>query len=274
MHNALLEAHRLTFDTVQVFTKNQQQWSAKPLDPAAIKEFRHHADRLGFEKIVAHASYLINLAAADPAIWDKSVRGFLHEMERCNQLHIPYLVIHPGAHVGAGEAAGIEKIITALNHLLEAGKSGTVTVCLETTAGQGSCLGCKFEQLAEMIAGIKQTQKHRIAVCVDTCHILAAGYDITTTESTRKMLHELDRVIGLKLVKVWHFNDSKKPLGSHVDRHEHIGRGQIGLECFNVLCTDPRLKNIPKILETPKGKAPDQQDWDTLNLAVLRSFAR
>ena len=261
----------MTFETVQVFTKNQQQWSAKPLDSAAVKEFRRHAERLGFEKIVAHASYLINLASPVPAAWHKSVHSFLDEMRRCSELRIPYLVVHPGSHVGVGESAGIEKIIAALNQLFESDESGGVTVCLETTAGQGTSLGHTFEQLATMIDGVKQ--KQRVAVCVDTCHILAAGYDITTSESTRKVLEELDRVVGLELVKVWHFNDSKKALGSRVDRHEHIGRGEVGLEAFGVLCGDPRLRDVPKILETPKGKTDEGEDWDAVNLAVLRSFA-
>src|ERR1035437_6496565 len=154
MHNALLEAERLDFDIVQVFTKNQQQWASKPLDPEVIKLFRHHADRLGFEKITTHASYLINLAAVAPALWEKSVRSFAHEMERCDQLNIPYLVIHPGAHCGSGEDWGVEKVITALNRLLDQDqKSGRVTICLENTAGQGSCLGHHLEQLAQMIEG-------------------------------------------------------------------------------------------------------------------------
>jgi deoxyribonuclease-4 len=272
MHNALLSAEQLHLDCLQVFTKNQQQWAAKPLAPDAIRDFRHHAQRLGFQdKIVAHDSYLINLAAVDNAMWTKSVDAFGIEMQRCDELAIPFLVTHPGAHCGAGEDCGIAKVITALNHLFHEQKHGKVTVCLETTAGQGSCLGCTFEHLAEMIRGIKH--KHRIAVCVDTCHILAAGYDITTTEGMLKTIDELDRIIGLDNVKCWHINDSKKPLASRVDRHENIGRGFVGLPAFQVLATDPRFKHVPKILETPKEKAPNGKDWDELNLHVLRTLA-
>jgi deoxyribonuclease-4 len=278
MHNALLQAETYGMETVQVFTKNQQQWAARPLDPAVIGEFRSHAERLGFGHIVAHDSYLINLAAQDEALWEKSVAAFAHEMERCDQLAIPYLVTHPGAHVGSGEACGIERVVQGMLRILRAQshKAG-VTVCLETTAGQGTCLGCSFEQLAAMLQAIDAADggahAHRVAVCVDTCHILAAGYDITTAEGTTRVLEELDRVIGLPRVKVWHLNDSKKPLGSRVDRHEHIGRGAVGTAAFGVICHDPRTSGVPKIMETPKDKAPDGREWDQLNLELLRAFA-
>jgi deoxyribonuclease-4 len=271
LHNALLKAEELKCETVQVFTKQPQQWAAKPLEPEAIKEFRTHADRLKFKQIVAHDSYLINLAAADNAMWKKSVEAFAIEMERCDQLQINYLVTHPGAHCGSGEACGTAKVIAALNALFDQQKNGQVQVLLETTAGQGSCLGCKFEQITEMIDGIEQ--KHRVAVCVDTCHILAAGYDITTTKGMHRTLQLMDQTFGLKRLKVWHLNDSKKPLASRVDRHENIGRGFVGLPAFQVIATDPRFKNIPKILETPKEPAPDGKDWDIHNLNVLRTLA-
>jgi deoxyribonuclease-4 len=195
-------------------------------------------------------------------------------MHRCDQLAIPYLVVHPGAHVGSGEDAGIARITLALTRLLRE-HPGTVTVCLETTAGQGSSLGHRFEHLAAMLnpldnAGFAQ----RLAVCVDTAHILAAGYDITSAEGTRRVLAQLDQLLpgGISRVKVWHLNDSKKALGTRVDRHEHIGRGCVGLDAFRVLCTDPRLRHIPKILETPKLTAPDGRDWDVINLALLQKL--
>ena len=270
MHNALLAAEGYGMETVQVFTKNQQQWNARPLDPAAVKLFREHAERLGFQHIVAHDSYLINLAARDEALWEKSIGAFIHEMERCDQLGIRYLVTHPGAHVGSGEEAGVARVVAAMNRILRQQESGSVTVCLETTAGQGTCLGCTFEQLAAMIDGIEQ--KHRVAVCVDTCHILAAGYNITTAASTEAVLDKLDRVIGLDRVKVWHLNDSKKPLASRVDRHEHIARGHVGIEAFGVICRHPRATGVPKIMETPKEAAPDGRDWDVVNLHLLRGL--
>jgi deoxyribonuclease-4 len=271
MHNALLEAEKLKLQCVQVFTKNQQQWAAKPLEQESIRAFRGHAERLGFEKIVSHASYLINLAAVDAGMWEKSVAAFEVEMQRCDQLGIAYLVVHPGAHCGSGEACGMEKVVAGINRILEKNPEGNVTVCLETTAGQGSCLGRRFEEIAEMMRGIKRAE--RIGVCVDTCHILAAGYDITTVDATHAALAEMDRVIGLKNVKVWHLNDSKKALGTRVDRHEHIGRGCVGLPAFEVICRDPRFADVPKILETPKEKAPDGRPWDEVNLELLRAMA-
>ena len=271
MHNALLAAEKLKMETVQVFSKNQQQWAAKPLDPSAIAEFRKHAERLGFRRIVSHASYLINLAAIDDGLWRKSIDAFVDEMRRCDQLGIESLVIHPGAHCGSGEECGIGRVSEALNLILEKEKEGKVTVCLETTAGQGSCLGCRFEQLAEMRR--KVARQERVGICVDSCHILAAGYDITTAAGTREVIEELDRVVGLQHVKAWHLNDSKKPLGSRVDRHEHIGRGCVGVEAFGVICRDERFTGVPKILETPKDPAPDGRDWDEVNLELLRGLA-
>ncbi len=274
MHKALLAAETYGMETVQVFTKNQQQWKARPLDEPIIKEFRTHADRLGYAHIVAHDSYLINFAAQDPLLWEKSIEAFLEEMRRADQLNIAYLVTHPGAHVGTGEEAGIARIIQAMVRVLQKDDTGKATVCLETTAGQGSSLGYRFEQIAAMLAGIDAAGfAHRVGVCVDTCHILAGGYDITTAAGTRKVLEEMDRVIGLHRVKAWHLNDSKKPLASRVDRHEHIGRGFIGLEAFGVICSDPRMSGVPKIMETPKDACPDGRDWDVVNLALLRGLA-
>jgi deoxyribonuclease-4 len=281
LHNALLAAEKLRLHTVQVFTANPKgfnllpaadnTWSPKPLDPAAVHAFRSHADRLGFSSIVSHASYLINLAAKDDALWEKSVAAFAAEMQRCDDLAIPLLVVHPGAHCGTGEACGIDRVVAALRRLLRDSPNGRVTICLETTAGQGTCLGCSFDHLAAMIAGAGHHP--RLAVCVDTCHILAAGYDVTTADSTRAVLAELDRIVGLPRVKAWHLNDSKKPRASKVDRHEHIGRGCVGLPAFAVIAADPRFANVPKILETPKDKAPDGRDWDDVNLDLLRKLA-
>jgi deoxyribonuclease-4 len=196
-------------------------------------------------------------------------------MRRCDQLGIPYVVTHPGAHCGSGEGCGIGRVIEGLNALFEIPElaAGSVTVCLETTAGQGTCLGCTFEQLAAMRAGVHEKFRNRIAYCVDTCHILAAGYDLSTRETTREVLKEMDRVLGLEHVKVWHLNDSKKPRGSRVDRHEHIGRGCVGLEAFAEIVTHEAVREAPKIMETPKEKAPDGREWDVLNLELLRTMA-
>jgi len=253
------------------FTKNQQQWQAKPLDPSSIDTFRSHAARLHFTQIVAHDSYLINLAATDEFLYQKSIAAFTEEIRRCDQLGIAYLVTHPGAHVGAGDTVGIRRVIDALNKILADLPDSTTTICLETTAGQGTSLGWRFEQLAEMRAGLRTPQ--RVGICVDTCHILAAGYDITTVPGTHRVLEEFDRVIGLQHLKVFHLNDSKKELGTRVDRHDHIGRGRVGLSAFEVICRHPQFTNIPKILETAKDPAPDGQPWDQHNLKVLRTLA-
>lgn len=269
--NALVRAEALALQSVQLFTSNQRQWASKPIDPSVSAPFREHAARLGFSRLVSHASYLINLAAVDTAMWEKSIRAFSEEMARCDDLGITDLVVHPGAHCGSGDACGVDKVIKALNILLETHKNGAVRICLETTAGQGSCLGCRFEQLAEMIAGTQR--KERLAICVDTCHILAAGYDITTADGMQRALDELDKTVGIDRVRVWHLNDSKKPVGSRVDRHEHIGRGCVGVDAFAVICRDPRFAQVPKILETPKDPAPDGRDWDIVNLELLRALA-
>ncbi len=266
-------------ETVQVFTKNQQQWKAKPLEAEGIREFRGHCERLNFSHVVAHDSYLINLATGDSALWEKSIAAFAHEIDRCEQLGIRHLVTHPGAHVGAGEAAGIARVIEALVRIMRerpagAGGGGLTTICLETTAGQGSTLGYKFEHLAEMLDGVDRAGfGDRFGVCVDTCHIHAAGYDISNAGGTRKVLEEFDRTVGLGRVKAWHLNDSKKGCGSRVDRHEHIGRGCIGVEAFGVICSDVRMAGVPKIMETAKDKCPDGREWDVVNLELLRGLA-
>lgn len=270
MHLALLEAEKLRFSTVQVFTKNQQQWQARPLDPAAVATFRQQAERLGFEQMVAHDSYLINLAAVDDGLRSKSMEAFAEEMRRCDALGIRYLVTHPGAHCGQGEETGLRKVVEAFRSILQEQPEGKVTVCVESTAGQGSCLGHRFEHLRAILDGVGS---ERMGVCLDTCHLLAAGYDLTTADGTRQVIDTFERVVGLKPLKVWHLNDSKKPLGSHVDRHEHIGRGCVGLAAFGVICADERFRRMPKILETPKDAAPDGRDWDEVNLEILESLA-
>ncbi len=266
MTNALAEARELHLQTVQVFTRNQQQWAAPPLAPETTAAFRSQLADLGFDQVVAHDSYLINLATTDAELRQKSIAAFTHELERCEQLAIKYLVTHMGAHGGNGETVGISNIITALRQILFRA-SGNTVICLETTAGQGTCLGYKFEHLADVMAGVGENS--RLAVCLDTCHVLAAGYDITTEAGTEKMLAEFDRVIGLKYLRVMHLNDSKKPLGSRVDRHTHIGHGHVGLSAFAAICRNPQFMQIPKILETPKEMAPNGLPWDRNNLDVL-----
>ncbi len=268
MHNALLKAEALKCEAVQVFTKNQKQWSCKPLENGAVCEWKDHCRRLNLRQTVSHDSYLINLAATNELFWRKSVELFMEELGRCSALGIPYLVTHPGAHMGAGEAAGLTRIVAALNVIHRQVKDAGVVTCLEITAGQGSCLGYKLEHLAEIIARVKQPK--RLGVCLDTAHLFAAGYDFRGRKYA-KFRKQLESTVGIERVKVLHLNDSKKPLGSRVDRHDHIGRGQIGLEGFRPFVRDKAFANVPKIIETPKeGTSEDGREWDAVNLETLR----
>jgi deoxyribonuclease-4 len=269
MHNALLKAEEYSFATVQVFTKNQQQWKCKPLDQSCIEQWTTHRDRLKFKKTVSHDSYLINLASADENLWRKSIELFVEEITRCKLLGIPYLVTHPGAHLGTGEEVGMRRVAQALDIVHDqVGACETIT-CLEITAGQGSSLGYKLEHLAEIIEQVKQPT--RLGVCLDTAHLFAAGYDFRG-QKYDKFRREIEKTIGIRRVKVLHLNDSKKALGSRVDRHDHIGRGTIGLEGFRPFVRDEAFVDIPKILETPKLKAEDGRDWDQINFETLRSL--
>ena len=274
MHNALLKAEALACETLQVFTKNQQQWKCSPLTEECIREWKSHAKRLGFKKTVSHDSYLINLAATNKEFWRKSVELFVEELTRCRQLGIPYLVTHPGAHMGEGDEAGIQRVVAALNVIhdnVPDTPRGSVVTCLEVTAGQGSCLGCKLEHLAEIIERVKSPQ--RLGVCLDTAHLFAAGYDFRGPRKYAAFRKQLATTVGLKSVKVIHMNDSKKDLGSRVDRHAHIGQGFIGLDGFKPFVRDSAWTNVPKVLETPKeGTAPDGREWDAVNLETLRSL--
>jgi len=270
MHNALLKAEEFGCETVQVFTKNQQQWKCSPLSSEHIQLWKDHAKRLKFKKTISHDSYLINLAATHPEFWRKSVELFIEELNRCQLLGIPYLVTHPGAHMGEGDEAGLRKVVAALDVIHDQIDSPDVITCLEVTAGQGSCLGCKLEHLAEIIARVKQPK--RLGVCLDTAHLFAAGYDFRGRKYAA-FKKELAKTVGLSRVKVIHMNDSKKDLGSRVDRHDHIGRGKIGLEGFKPWVRDETWSKVPKILETPKEKDPESgRDWDAINLETLRGL--
>lgn len=269
MHNALLSAEKYGFDTVQVFTKNQQQWKCKPLQSCDIELWTTHCKRLKFKQTVSHDSYLINLSAVNEEFRRKSIDLFVEEITRCSLLNIPYLVAHPGAHMGAGEEAGIRTIVESLDEIHARIPADGVTTCLEITAGQGTCLGYKLEHLAEIIARVKAPK--RLAVCLDTAHLFAAGYDFRGRKYA-KFRKEIEMTVGLPRVKVLHLNDSKKPLGSRVDRHDHIGRGLIGLDGFKPFVRDDAFVNVPKILETPKEKDDQGRDWDQVNLQTLRSL--
>lgn len=267
--NALRAAIELGCATIALFVKNSTQWQPPRLEPREIEEFRKLRQDAGISPIVAHASYLINLASPDRAQYRRSIEAFRQELEAAELLDIDYMVVHPGAHMGSPPEDGMRRIADAIN-LLHARTVGyRVMICLETAAGQGTSLGWRFEQLAAMLEPVEA--KERIGVCIDTCHIFAAGYDIRTPQAYRHTMAELESMIGMEKVKALHINDSKKWLGCRVDRHEHIGRGHIGEAAFALLLNDRRFAGLPMILETPKDT--HTLDPDRENLAVLRRLA-
>ncbi len=267
--NAFLHGEKFGCTTIQIFTKSSNQWRAKELNDEELEKFHGEQKRTSINPVIAHDSYLINLCSPDNSLLKKSRDAFLVEMERCEKLRIPHLVTHPGSHIDKGEDWGVRKIAESISWLHEQTEGFKVRITLETTAGQGSNLGHKFEQIASMIE--QSSQPERLAVCLDTCHIFAAGYDITTRETYEKTISEFDRIIGLERLAVIHFNDSKKGFGSRVDRHEHIGEGEIGKEAFAFFMQDKRFEKIPKLLETPKGT---DGDMDKVNLALLRKLGK
>ncbi len=256
-------------DAIQMFNKSSNQWRAKPIDDAEVARFRAAMIAKGISPVVSHGCYLINLASPDDTLYERSIVSFGEEMDRCERLGIPYLVTHPGSHVGSGETAGIRRIARALTRLFGERPGARLRVLLETTAGQGSSIGHRFEQLAAIIAGV--SSPGRLGICVDTCHVFAAGYDLRTRRSYAAVMSELDDVIGLNRVQAFHLNDCKKDIGCRVDRHEHIGKGFLGVDAFRWLMNDPRFDGVPMLLETPKG--PDLAE-DKVNLALLRSLMK
>ena len=252
---------------MQIFVKNNMQWFAPALAPEEIRAFLDHVQR-GQLLSFGHANYLINLAAMNPQFHANSIRALSEELTRADQLELPFLVLHPGAHLGAGEEAGLEKIIASIDEVFRRIPKVKTKIALETTAGQGSCIGHRFEHLAYIVANVHEHE--RLCVCVDTAHLFAAGYDLGSEAATRRTLREFDRVIGPKRLAAIHLNDSKTARGSRVDRHEHIGKGRIGLDAFRFIVRDRRFRKIPKVLETPKGK--DLRE-DVENLKILRSLA-
>ncbi|MGB9737234.1 MAG: deoxyribonuclease IV [Chloroflexus aggregans] len=256
-------------DAMQIFAKNERQWVAKPISAEEVAAFQAEQQRTGIHPVIVHDSYLINLAAPADDLREKSIAAFADELERCAQLKIPYLVTHPGAHTGIGEEAGLVRVADAISRLLVEGVGGPTMILLETTAGQGTALGYRFEHLARLFELIPYHD--RLGVCVDTCHIFAAGYDIRDPDTYAATFAELDRLVGLERVKCFHLNDSQKDLGSRVDRHAHIGQGCIGTEAFRLLVNDPRFAHLPMIIETPKG---EDMAEDRMNLALLRSLVQ
>ena len=259
---------------LQIFTKSAGQWRARPLPEDEVAEFRRRVAATGLRSVVAHNSYLINLATAQPELRAQSIAALGEELDRAEALGLDGLVMHPGSYTSGTEADGLRLIAEALRRLLGERAAGRTRILLEHTAGQGTNLGHRFEHLAEIIARLDGSA--RVGVCLDTCHLLAAGYDICTRDGYEATVAAFDRIVGIDRIRAFHLNDSKKPCASRVDRHEHIGKGCLGLEPFRWLLNDPRFTEHPMLLETPKLETPesrrrsDLDPWDARNLRTLR----
>lgn len=269
VHKSIERGKQATCDTIQIFNKSNNQWRAARLKPDDIDAFFELIEKTGVTVATSHTSYLINIASPDSALNEKSYKSLKEEMERCETLKIANLVMHPGSHVGSGEETGMNKIAENINRLFDELSNNHVTLLLEATAGQGTNLGYTFEQLAYMIDRVEN--KNQIGVCLDTCHIFAAGYDLVDPRGYKKTIQSFDEIVGFDRLRIIHVNDSMKEFGSRRDRHEHIGQGFIGLDGFRNIVNDKRLKNIPMILETPKGEDLAE---DIENLKVLRSLVK
>jgi apurinic endonuclease (APN1) len=265
---AIERARSIRCTAMQIFVKNNMQWFARPLTREEIRAFLNHVERGELLSVFGHANYLINLAATNPLFHTNSIQALAEELVRADQLELPFLVLHPGAHLGAGEQAGLEKIVDSVDEVFRKIPKVRTKIALEITAGQGSCIGYRFEHLAHIIANVREPE--RLRVCLDTAHLFAAGYEIGSEPGVRKIFREFDRVIGRSRLIAIHVNDSKTGRGSRVDRHEHIGKGLIGLDAFRFIMRSPRFRKIPKVLETPKGKDLAE---DVINLKTLQRLA-
>ena len=269
--NALAAASRLGADCLQVFTKNQRQWRVPPLSDEQIRAWQEARARLAPGPVVSHASYLINLASPDPDAWARSIGLFRVELERCAALGIPELVIHPGAHKGAGEEAGLARIAAALDRVHHELPGLGVRTSLEITAGQGTTLGASLGQLRHLLESAGDPE--RLSICLDTAHLHGAGYDLSSAAGAEALLDAVEESLGKARVAVWHINDTPVDAGAHRDRHAHIGHGRIAGEAIEAIAASPPFPDTPKILETPKGTAPDGRSWDAVNLAALRRLS-
>ena len=267
IYKAIERAESIGCTAVQIFTANQRRWVEKVLDVEDVKLFREKAAAFGVQAILSHDSYLINLAAPVESTLEKSMRALSDEIDRCDQLGISLLVMHPGSHLKQGEEKGLDSIARHLDKIYRSKPDTGVRILLENTAGQGANLGYRFEHLGAIIE--RMDEGKRMGICFDTCHALAAGYDLRTVDGFHQVMEELDRTVGLDRLGAFHVNDSKKGLGSRVDRHDHIGEGEVGLEGFRGLMNDARFTEVPMVLETPKDKEMTQ---DVENLKKLRSL--
>jgi deoxyribonuclease-4 len=262
LQNAFVEAERLGIDTFQIFTQNQRQWLNKKIDAALLQQFTRAWDRKKVKIIFSHCSYLLNLASLNEDIQRKSIDALIGEVKRCHDLGLSYCVLHPGSYKDQTLETAIKKVITALEHVLQQTDFSTVKILLENTAGQGSAIGYRFDHLKEIIGGVRSK---RIGVCFDTCHAFSAGYDLRDDVAFQKTFDEFDKIVGIDNLHAIHINDTKTDLGSRVDRHDNIGIGKLGLECFRLVLK--QFPHIPKVLETPK-----EDNWDEKNLETLRSL--
>jgi deoxyribonuclease-4 len=251
---------------IQIFDKSNSQWAARPVGEDEVARFKTARARSGIEPVVAHASYLINLCSHDDALYRKSIEAVVEELERCTRLDLEWLVVHPGGHMGEGEDFGIRRMASAIDLIHSRVAAGGAGIALETTAGQGTVIGHRFEQIAAILASVKRPE--RLGVCLDTCHVFAAGYDLRAPKTYAETWRRFDGEIGLDRLRVVHVNDSKKDLGSRVDRHEHIGKGFLGLPAFRLLMNDPRLRSLPLLLETPKDEKTYAEDVMNLNTLI------
>jgi len=258
-------------DCLQIFTKNCNRWKAPPLTEEQVIAFQRALQQNGIAHPVGHSGYLINLASPDPKLWQKSLNSLNEEYQRAARLDLEALIIHPGAAISGGTTSALQRIATALTWVFESNPECKTWILLETTAGQGTHLGRTFDELATIFELTKDTQ--RLGVCWDTCHMLAADYPIDSPEGWDRTVRWFDRQIGLDRLKAIHLNDSKLPRGSGVDRHEHIGKGYVGRATFQRILRDPRVNHLPMYIETPKGKDDNGQDWDVINLTLLRDLA-
>jgi deoxyribonuclease-4 len=265
--NAIRRGRSIDCETIQIFTRGPNRWAAKPLTQEQIADFGTERAEAGIDPIVAHSSYLINLASPDRALWKRSLDALVTELKRCDQLKVGDYVLHPGSHKGTGIEAGLQRIAEGLSAALAAMDGAGVCILLEITAGQGDGLGHTFEELAWLLDHAQPTE--HLGVCFDTAHALAAGYEFRDVESYTAMWGAFDQIIGRERLRAIHLNDSKRDLDSRVDRHEQLGQGFVGLEAFRLLVNDPSLRHVPMILETPKG--PDLHE-DVENLAILRGL--
>ena len=262
---ALERGRALDCFAVQIFVKNQRQWAARPLADSEARAFRAARRATGIPSVFAHGSYLINLACPDPGAWARAVDAFTDELERAEALGLSCVAIHPGSHLGTGVEAGVDRVAAAVTEALRRTRGYRIRIALENTAGGGGTLGRSFAELGAMLDRVERAR--RVGVCVDTCHLFAAGYDLRTPEGYRRAMAECATLVGIERVLAFHLNDARAPLGSGLDRHEHIGRGRLGLPAFRLLLDDDRFRAVPKVLETPKEPEPIA---DRRNLAALR----